>query len=291
MKDNLLNLIDYKNKVETDFYTKATNSNRFIKWKKELVCELEEIYESTKDKAAWEALVLLKQHFDGYNDREDFYSLCGVLEYIKNNINKYYPKEEMHRLTVGMDFSSNKKDTHSNKKPKIFISHSSDDQGYTYPFVELLESLGIKKEHIIYTSISEYGIPLDEDIYDYLKNQFQNYNIHIFFMLSDNYYKSPACLNEMGAAWVLQNKYTTILLPNFELKEIKGAINPRQIGLKFDENLTTVKERLGKLKDNLIQEFNLQQISDAFWERKRDDFINKIRNNNRTIHIESENFI
>lgn len=81
----------------------------------------------------------------------------------------------------------------------------------------------------------------------------------------------------MGAAWVLQNKYTIILLPKFEFKEIKGAINPRQIGLKLDENTTDVKERLGELKNNLIQEFELSQMSEFRWERKRDDFISKIK--------------
>ena len=55
-------------------------------------------------------------------------------------------------------------------------------------------------------------------------------------MLSDNYYKSPACLNEMGAAWVLKKEYRSILLPGFDYKEIEGAINPRKIGIKLDDD-------------------------------------------------------
>ena len=159
---------------------------------------------------------------------------------------------------------------------KIFISHASQDKNYVIKLVELLENIGIQQEHLICSSIPEYGIPLSNDIYDYLKKQFQEHDLHIIFVLSDNYYNSPACLNEMGAAWMLQNKYTIILLPEFEFKEIKGAINPRQIGLKLYGNSTDVKERLGELKNNLIQEFKLPQMSEARWERKRDDFINKI---------------
>ena len=95
-------------------------------------------------------------------------------------------------------------------------------------------------------------------------------------VLSDNYYQSVACMNEMGAAWVLKNDYTTILLPGFEFKEIKGAINPRQIGLKLDGDLDDVKEKLGQLKDTLGQKFGLSPLSDVRWERKRDTFISAV---------------
>ena len=204
----------------------------------------------------------------GYKDEKEFYELSGSLIAIKNNINKYYPEEEK---TI-----SNKNKKLTSKSSKIFISHASQDKNYVIKLVELLENIGIQQEHLICSSIPEYGIPLSNDIYDYLKKQFQEHDLHIIFVLSDNYYNSPACLNEMGAAWMLQNKYTIILLPEFEFKEIKGAINPRQIGLKLYGNSTDVKERLGELKNNLIQEFKLPQMSEARWERKRDDFINKI---------------
>ena len=48
-------------------------------------------------------------------------------------------------------------------------------------------------------------------------------------------------MNEMGAAWVLKNDYTTILLPGFEFNEIKGAINPRQIGLGNQQIIDRMK--------------------------------------------------
>ena len=109
--------------------------------------------------------------------------------------------------------------------------------------------------------------------YDYLKHQFQEHDLHVILVLSNNYYQSVACLNEMGAAWVLQTKYTVVLLPGFEFREIQGAINPRQISLKLDGDLTEVKEKLGQLKEVLSQEFGLAQIPDIRWERKRDSFI------------------
>nr|WP_187307761.1 hypothetical protein [Ruminococcus sp. AF46-10NS] len=50
-------------------------------------------------------------------------------------------------------------------------------------------------------------------------------------MLSDNYYSSVACLNEMGATWVLKKEYRSILLPGL-IQKIEGAINPNKIANK-----------------------------------------------------------
>lgn len=59
------------------------------------------------------------------------------------------------------------------------------------------------------------------------------------------------------------------MLPGFEFKEVKGAINPRQIGLKLDNELNEVKEKLGQLKDCLLSEFGQTTISDIRWEQKK----------------------
>lgn len=69
-----------------------------------------------------------------------------------------------------------------------------------------------------------------------MKKQFNEFDLHVILVLSDYYYENVASMNEMGAAWVLQKKYTTILLPGFEFKEIRGVINPRKIGLKLDND-------------------------------------------------------
>lgn len=163
------------------------------------------------------------------------------------------------------------------KAPKVFISHSSKDEHYVSALVELLEDIGLKGSQLFCSSIPGYGIPLDQDIYEYLKTQYKQYNLHIIFILSNNYYQSAASLNEMGAAWILHNEYTSILLPGFDFKEIKGAINPRKVALKLDGDLSDVKEKLGQLKDSLIKEFSLEPIPDSRWEKKRDDFISAIK--------------
>lgn len=174
------------------------------------------------------------------------------------------------------------------KTPKIFISHSSKDEKYVSSLVELLCNIGLNAEHIFCSSVPGYGIPLDHDIYDFLKLQFQEHDLHVFFILSNNYYDSPACLNEMGATWILQTNYTSILLPGFEFREIDGAINPRKIAIKLDGAQDDLKEKLGQLKDNLIAEFGLPNLPSILWEKKRDAFIAKLQPRSFEIGISSK---
>lgn len=174
------------------------------------------------------------------------------------------------------------------KKNKVFISHASKDSEYVKVFVNLLEDIGLSEDEIVCSSISGYGIPLGEDIYDWLSSQFQEYNLHIIFMLSNNYYQSIACLNEMGAAWVLKQKYDTVLLPNFDFVQIKGAINPNKIGIKLDSSVEELNHRLNELKDNLIEEFGLRAISATKWERHRNEFVENTTNITPKVTEENE---
>lgn len=170
----------------------------------------------------------------------------------------------------------------SNKtKPfKIFISHSSQDLPYIQPLVELLECIGLNPETIFCSSVAGFNIPLDSNIYEYLKNQFQNYDLRVIFVLSENYYKSPACLNEMGAAWILQNKYTSVLLPGFDFKSIKGVIDQMRISIKLDSDESELKARLNELRDTLIHEIGLEAPcsfrQQNRWEEHRNRFVEQI---------------
>lgn len=164
------------------------------------------------------------------------------------------------------------------KEKKLFISHSHEDAPYVRSLANFLDGLHIPYEQIFCSSVPEFGIPLGCDIYDYLKEQFEKYDLHVLFILSEHYYQSAACLNEMGAAWVLQKKSTAILLPGFEFSMMEGAINPRRIGLKLDGDLLTTKVQLGQLRDILRGEFDLPPIPDVRWEQKRDEFISNIQN-------------
>lgn len=153
----------------------------------------------------------------------------------------------------------------------IFISHSSLDIDYVNVFVELLEDVGFRGKSLIFcSSVSGYGIPMGKHIYDYLKDQF-NKDLHVIYVLSENYYNSPACLNEMGAAWVKSKKQTAILTPEFNYNQIKGAIDASRIWVKLND-----KYKINEFKDELINEFELKEIENDYWERRRDRYIEDI---------------
>lgn len=164
------------------------------------------------------------------------------------------------------------------KQAKIFISHSTRDIEFVRPLVDLFEHIGLTAENMFCSSVPGYSIPLGENIYDYLKEQFQNYDLRVVFVLSENYYNSPASLNEMGAAWVLQYKYTSVLIPQFDFRDIKGVIDQMRISIKLDADKTELKSRLNELRNTLIQEFGLKTSLSLqnIWERHRDEFIDKV---------------
>lgn len=121
---------------------------------------------------------------------------------------------------------------------KIFISHSSKNVDYGNALVNLLTGIGISGDQIIFTSNDAYGIPIGQNIFDWLKNQIME-KPYVLYLLSPEYYKSVACLNEMGAAWVIENKHTMIFTPNFKMDSYEfqnGAIDPREIGFYINNN-------------------------------------------------------
>lgn len=242
----------------------------FIEWKEAVEYELQQIYDRTMDTYIWNIInatgVIHKFNGKNYDERENFNRLKSYLKVIEKNIDKYFPDEK-----------SIESEVIKAMKPKIFISHSSKDVKYVEPIVELLADIGMTNDNLFCSSIPDYGIPLNQDIYEYLSSLFSENELYVIFVLSSNYYGSPACLNEMGAAWVLKNEYTSILLPKFEYQEIDGAVNPNKIGMKLDDDDELLKKRLGELKDIISEKFSIS-VPDMRWEKKRNDFINTIRN-------------
>ena len=162
------------------------------------------------------------------------------------------------------------------KKPtKIFISHSTGDAEYIKLFVGMLEKIGVRKEHLFCSSVTGYDIPLNENIYDFLRKQFEDYNLYVILMLSKNYYKSPACLNEMGAAWALKAEYQAVLLPDFSFKKIDGAIDPQKISFKISDTKVRTS-RLTELKNKVVEMLGIPNLDEIIWERHKTDFINEV---------------
>lgn len=284
MKERLLELIDKTNEIEKLFYKITVtpgvlipsteviyNNKQFIFWIQELKFELQEIYDKKNNIFIENVIKDVSANFNGYRDREMFDKIKGDLLTIKRNIDTYYPQTNSTTL-------KNQDNSNLSKKNKIFISHSSKDIQYVEEIISLFEFLGLNNEEMFCSSIEGYGIPLGETIFDYLRNQFNEYNLFVIFIHSHNYYDSPICLNEMGAAWVLRNNFCSILLPNFDFSNMTGVVSKEKIAIKLDSEDYDIKEKLNQLREQLIKEFNMKRNADSRWEKKRDAFILNIKN-------------
>lgn len=158
------------------------------------------------------------------------------------------------------------------RKLKIFISHSSKDKEYGDVLLELLKGLGLKREEVIYTSNDLYGVPLGKKIYNYLRENI-DIEVHMFFLLSANYFKSIACLNEMGAAWLAQKEHTVIGIPEFDFnsKEFRDCcIDSSEMGMLMDNYL-----RITELKGIVEREFG-KRVDDMEWQSLLETYKNNI---------------
>lgn len=177
----------------------------------------------------------------------------------------------------GKHYFDQEQENMSEKQPKIFISHSSKDVEYVAQIVNLLDGMGLNQTQVFCSSLPGYGVPIDTDIFDYLRGQFLEYDLHVIFVHSDNYYKSPVSLNEMGAAWALRSAVTSILLPGFGFEKMTGVVNNQSIAIKLDTQQFELQDKLNQLYDKVIIEFGLTRKADIIWQQKRDSFIKDVQ--------------
>ena len=111
------------------------------------------------------------------------------------------------------------------KTPMVFISHSSKDIEFVEALVTLFESLGFDDKTLFCSSIPDYWIGLSKDIFASLRQLFTDHELFVIFIQSPRYYESAVSLNEMGAAWVLQTDYCSILT-----KDMKTLLSTKSCG-------------------------------------------------------------
>ena len=286
MKERLVELINKIEKIETLFHSvdgatpefKIINDvQEFTIWLQAVRAGLREIHGRTHDTFIFEAIHDL-DGFNGWRDRRQFDKVKGDLYAIRDNIDSYYPREKEYekRKEIEPKIRRGIERKATTKQPKIFISHSSKDKEQVELFVDLLLNIGLREDQIFCSSVPGCGIELGKQIFDELLLQFESFDLHVIMILSKNYYESPVCLNEMGAAWVLGVKSDFILLPEFDFSDIKGVVDKNNIGLSLGKDLREAKHRLNQLQNNLADEFHFKKITEIRWEEKRDAFLNAI---------------
>ena len=264
MKKDLIELIDSREEIEKMFhpfdggmgtaFERISDVPEFQNWIQEIKLELQEIYDRTHDTFVWETINLCDKCLDGFTEKKYFIVLGGKLQAIRKNIDKYYPREK----TVSELSQSQGGATGMKKTPLIFISHSSKNKDQVEKIANLLRSINLSPRRDIFcSSLPGYGIPNGANIFDFLRERFLNYDLHIIFVHSPEYYESVVSLNEMGAAWVLRTTATSLLLPGFDFSGMIGVIGSDSIAIKLDNDRSEVKDRLNQLRRELELEFDM----------------------------------
>lgn len=161
-------------------------------------------------------------------------------------------------------------------KPLILLSHRSTDKKYGDAIEKLLSSIGIENNQLIYTSHPLHKIPLDKNIYEYLRESFGR-KIFVIVLWSNEYLDSPACLNEMGAMWVMQSDYTNMYVPTFDFsnpKYYQCAVDKNKMGAVLDGS-DNCKASMVELKNKLVDMFELR-IDESQWIFSLDQFMKDI---------------
>lgn len=136
--------------------------------------------------------------------------------------------------------------------PKIFISHAHKDKLLVDAFVNLLTKAGIPEEQIVSSSTPGMQLHTGNSLYAELRKELSHEKLFVIFMLSENFYASPVCLNEMGAAWIRDVKCGIILLPGFAFGLVKGVICEKDlIGIALNAYDKESADRFNHLRNDL----------------------------------------
>lgn len=154
-------------------------------------------------------------------------------------------------------------------KYKIFISHASIDKRIISQFVDKILTLGCKIDgtDIYCTSIDGLGIKTGVDFRDHIKTSLQVSDF-VLLMVSQNYKLSEVCLNEMGAAWVLDKRVIPIIVDAIDFDEM-GVVYKVKQGMKIKDDA-----RLDELYAELLEYYDIKQDM-KIWNRHKREFISQ----------------
>lgn len=149
---------------------------------------------------------------------------------------------------------------------KLFLSHSSKDEKVVKAFVSFMYKIGLTEKDIVCSSVPETKIAIGNDIYAYLNQLISDENIYAIYFLSDNYYASPVCLNEMGAVWLRKADSLSILLPGFDFNDVQGVVERNKVGIKLGTCDNMTKAAFNEFLKILNDKFGIHP-NQTHWEK------------------------
>ncbi len=250
--------------------------------------ELEEIYmnSSSKHDFLFKVLCILDEKTQlslidtlcSYPSMMDDYDLAMQHSIIK----KKYSEQR--------GFSSTDKDESINFNG-IFISHSSYDKNKAEALCNYLERIGFSGKDIFCSTVPGNGV--ESKISEEIRQKLSKSAIFII-LLSDNYFKSVYCLNEMGVIWYLDREILLISKPGFDRDKFKGFLFPdyiiREIGSGEDSSLVydTLRKYLDKENDATTVSKARKEMEAVFTKKDDNDSKNEEKEINHLQRIESQ---
>ncbi len=156
---------------------------------------------------------------------------------------------------------------------KIFVSHSSLDKNIIDVFIDKILKLGcgISPDDIAYTSRKDTGVRTGDDIKAFIKENISTCDF-VFFMISENYAKSPICLNEMGAAWATDRQIIPVIFQNLGFDSLGWLYNVHQ-GIILNDSCG-----LDTLFEQVTEKYGHKQKVSA-WNIYKAEFLNFLSEN------------
>lgn len=164
-----------------------------------------------------------------------------------------------------------------NSGKKVFVSHSSKDKTIVDAFVDKVFRLGIgiSPEEIFCTSLEDLRIKNGEDIRHHIHENILGCE-YAFLLISDNYFKSAICQNELGAVWVSDAKVKIYTFPDVKIPESLGWLCEPKVAerlndehaldclfeeMKADFSLSTSLATFSKQRAKFLDLFNKKKKS------------------------------
>lgn len=246
----------YQDQREVNSYTAI---NTYLEWHSAALLYLSTYY--TEANADFATFKHLDNSGNGHVLHSNFKSIYSIYNLLMNNVTN----QEIAKTVAN-----------GKKTPLVFISHSHSDKDFVYALVNLLDDMGFTKDNLFCSSVREYGIPLSGDIFETIRGLFLEHDLYVIFVHSPRFYSSAVSLNEMGAAWVLKTDFCSFLTNDMDYLKMKGVVNDAKLSIKVDDK--EAPKFLNDLYKHLAAIFSLQEMGVNKWERKRDQFLQVVRN-------------
>lgn len=238
--------------------------------------ELKELYQTIT--ARYDSLI--KNFGNGlysYFPENHFYDSEVEIDTLKYNLKSLIEKMTVYRLTISNDSTSSVV-LDNQKQPIIFISHKSSDSKYGEIIRNLLIQIGIRNNEIVFTSNPSNKIPFGSNIFEYLREKIHS-ETYVLYLLSNDYFKSTACLNEMGAAWVSQANNNSLFVPDFDYNDpdyINSCLDTKNMGINLSGDRVCRNGFVEMIRE-LRELFNLE-LSDTDLTNFSDEACEKLQN-------------